>query len=171
MPPQERPGQGRDGFTLIELLIGIAVVALLAAIAVPTYLAFIQRARETLIITYLTELHKGQQAWRLETDAAGFTGDFDELEETGFIPDATNLRRVRSRPARRGGTRMTSSRVVQGYQFDLTATDNPSTDTYTYTVSGYPQNRRRSVRWFYLNQTGLVRADMGRAGPTSPPAS
>jgi prepilin-type N-terminal cleavage/methylation domain-containing protein len=166
---REMLGQGRCGFTLIELLIGIGVVAVLAIIAVPTYLGFVQRARETAVIHYLREVHKGQQEWRLETDAAGFTGDFDELEETGFIPDAKNFVRARRRTARRGTTRTTSSRLVQSYRLDLTAQDNPSTDIYTYTVSGYPENRSRRARWFYLDQTGVIRAGTGWAGPSAPP--
>ena len=163
------PDHPRAGFTLVELLIGIAVVALLAAIAVPTYLGFIQRARETAVIQFLREVHKGQQEWRLETDAPGYAGDFEELEETGFIPDATNFVRARRRAPRRGGSRTTSSRLVQNYRLDLTAVDNPSTDTYTYTITAYPQNRDRRLRWFYLDQTGVIRAATGRAGPSTPP--
>lgn len=37
----------RFGFTLIELMITVAVVALLAAIALPSYTAYVQRARRT----------------------------------------------------------------------------------------------------------------------------
>lgn len=165
------PGACRDGFTLIELLIALAIVTVLATIAVPMYLGFVQRARETTILFYLAEVHKGQQAWRLETDSPGYAGDFDELEETGFIPDSQNFVRVRRRAPRRGPTRTTSSRVVQNYRLDLKARDNPSSNTYTYTISAYPVNRSRGVRWFYLDQTGLIRAGTGSAGPFSPPAS
>ena len=69
---EESSGPGRNGLTLIELLIALVIVGILAAIAVPAYLGFVQRARETAIIYYLSEVHKGQQAWRLETDALGY---------------------------------------------------------------------------------------------------
>lgn len=161
----------RSGFTLVELLIGVAVVAILAAVGIPIYLGFVQRARETTILFYLAEFHKGQQAWRLETDSPGYAGDFDELEETGFIPDAQNFVRVRRRAPRRGPTRTTSSRLVQNYRLDLRATDDPASNTYTYTLSAYPVDRNRRVRWFYLDQTGLIRAGTGSAGRSSPPAS
>jgi len=168
---EESSGPGRNGLTLIELLIALVIVGILAAIAVPTYLGFVQRARETTIIYYLSEVHRGQQAWRLETDAVGYSGDFDELEETGFIPDAVNFQRARRRPPVRGASRTTSSRVVQNYQLDLTARDNPSTNAYTYTISAYPVNRSTRVRWFYLDQTGMIRAATGSAGPRSPAVS
>lgn len=165
------PDAGRGAFTLIELLITLAVVAILATVGIPMYLGFVQRARETTIIFYLAEVHKGQQAWRLETDSPGYAGDFDELEESGFIPDAQNFVRARRRAPRRGPTRTTSSRVVQNYRLDLTALDDPSTNTYTYTISAYPVDRNPKVRWFYLDQTGLIRAGTGSAGRFSPPAS
>jgi prepilin-type N-terminal cleavage/methylation domain-containing protein len=157
------------GFTLIELLIGVAIVAVLAAIGIPGYLGFVQRAREVTVIQYLREVHKGQQEWRLETDSAGYTGDFDELEETGFIPDAVNFVRVRLRPPRRGVTRETSSRLVQGYRLDLTARDTGSLDTSTYSVTAYPSDRNQKLRWFYIDQFGMIRGAVGWAGPGAPP--
>ena len=165
------PGESRQrvGFTLIELLIGMAIVSILAAAGIPVYMGFVQRAREASIIHYLREVHKGQLEWRLETDAAGFTGDFDELEETGFIPNTQNFVRARRRAARRGGTRERSSRLVQNYQLDLTCTENPSANTYTYSVKAYPQNQSQSVRWFYVDQAGTIRAGNGWSGPGAPP--
>ncbi len=168
------PGQCRGGFTLIELLIAVAVVGLLSAIAIPSYLNFVQRARETAVIQYLREVHKGQQEWRLETDSDGNSGDFDELEQTGFIPDAVNFTKVRRRTPRRGGsTTTTSSRVVQKYQLDLTSTDNPSDPSLnTYTIYASPQDGSTKVRWFYLDQTGVIRYRNGRRpSSTSPPAT
>jgi len=165
------PGHAQGGFTLIELLIALGVIALLAAIGLPTYLGFVQRARETALILYMSEVHKGQLAWRLETDSLGFSGDFDELEETGVIPDAKNSKRVRSRTPRRGPTRTTSSRVVQNYSLALTALDDPSTNSYTYSITASPQNGGKKARWFYLDQTGVIRTGIGKAGPQSAPAS
>lgn len=173
MRRREVPGQDRGGFTLIELLIAVAVVGLLAAIAIPSYLNFVQRARETAVIQYLREVHKGQQEWRLETDSPGYSGDFDELEATGFIPDAVNFTRVRRRSPRRGGTVTTSSRILQKYRLDLTSTENPSDPSLnTYTIYASPQDGNTKVRWFYLDQTGVIRYRTGRRpSSTSPPAT
>lgn len=165
------PGHDQGGMTLIELVIALGVVALLTAIGLPTYLDLVQRARETALINYLAEVHKGQQAWRLETDSLGFSGDFDELEETGMISDATNSKRVRRREPRRGPTRTTSSRMVQNYSLALTAQDDPSTSTYTYSITASPQDGSKKARWFYLDQTGVIRTGTGKAGPQSAPAS
>jgi prepilin peptidase dependent protein D len=156
-----------DGFTLIELLIAMAIVGIVAAIGIPTYLGFVQKARETALVYYLRAIHKGQQTWRAEADSLSYCGDFDELEETGYVPDARNFVAVRRRAARTGKVTTTSSRVVKDYQIDLTAVDNPGTNAYTYTVKAYPVSQSKKVRWFYLDQTGVVRAGIGAAGSGS----
>jgi len=158
------------GFTLIELLIGLAIVGLLAGIAIPTYLGFLRRARETAVVHYLRALSKGQELWRAETDSLGFCGDFNELEESGFVPDAVNFVAVRRRAAARTGrTVTTSSRVVKGYRIDLRDTEDPSGGSYTYYARAYPQDGSRKVRWFYVDQTGIIRGGVGAATASSPP--
>ena len=46
----------QTGFTLIELLIAVAIVALLAAIAVPQYNGYVEKARRTDATTALTRI-------------------------------------------------------------------------------------------------------------------
>ncbi|MFB3818117.1 MAG: type IV pilin protein [Candidatus Methylomirabilales bacterium] len=167
MPGPRRPA---GGFTLIELLVGVAIIGIVSAVAIVGYTRFIQQAREATVIQYLREIHKGELAWQLETDDPGFTGDFDELEETGLVPRADNSVRLRVRTARRTGRETeTSSRDYQTYRLSLSAVSTPSTNTYTYTVTARPVDGRRSVRWFYLDQTGIIRAGLGRANANSPP--
>ena len=46
----------QTGFTLIELMIAVAIVALLAAIAVPNYNSYVERARRADATTGLTKI-------------------------------------------------------------------------------------------------------------------
>jgi type IV pilus assembly protein PilA len=45
--------KGKKGFTLIELLIVIAIIGILAAIAIPTYLSYVNRAKDSEAMTNL----------------------------------------------------------------------------------------------------------------------
>ena len=52
------------GFTTIELLIGVAIVGILAAIAVPTFKSYVYRGRVTEAVTILNEIKTRQEAYR-----------------------------------------------------------------------------------------------------------
>ena len=52
------------GFTTIELLIGVAIVGILAAIAVPTFKSYVYRSRVTEAVTILNEIKTRQEAYR-----------------------------------------------------------------------------------------------------------
>jgi general secretion pathway protein G len=63
----------RRAWTLIELLIGVAIVGLLAAIAVPSYLGYTQKARTADTIAKFRGM---------ETRIESYRSEFGELPET-----------------------------------------------------------------------------------------
>ncbi len=110
------------------------------------------------------------------TEAAVWRNDIARLLGYGAArpggdshPYAKNFVRARHRSALRGSTKGTSSRLVQNYQLDLTCADNRSANTSTYSVQAYPLDRSQGVRWFYVDQTGTIRAGRGWSGPGAPP--
>jgi len=73
-------GQHRNnlsGFTLIELMIVVAVIAILAAIAVPGYQEFVRKARRADGKEALVRLQIEQEKWR--TNNATYTGTIGNL--------------------------------------------------------------------------------------------
>ncbi len=79
------------GFTLIELMIVVAVIAIIAAIAIPNLLAARLNANETAAISTLRTLVSTQYQFQctakadLNFDGAGEFGDFLELSGAGDV--------------------------------------------------------------------------------------
>ena len=55
--------KGKKGFTLIELLIVIAIIGILAAIAIPTYLSYVNRAKDSEAYTNLGAIYTDETAF------------------------------------------------------------------------------------------------------------
>lgn len=54
-----------EGFTLIELLIAVAIIAALAAIALPLYSGYIQTSREGVLVNNISTMEVFQEDYRL----------------------------------------------------------------------------------------------------------
>lgn len=71
---------GRDshtrmrGFTLIELMIVVAVIALLAAVALPAYFDSIRKSRRADAINMMSQVAQAQERWRANNPT--YSNDF-----------------------------------------------------------------------------------------------
>ena len=59
---------GRGGFTLLELIVVMAIIALLAGTGVPTYVAYIRKAKEQKALIEARQLRMAVTAMMLEND-------------------------------------------------------------------------------------------------------
>ena len=118
------------GFTLIELMIVVAIVAILAAVAVPNYQNYVLRSQRTVAINALLDL--GSRQARFYTTNNGYANNMAAL---GYAADPTILPRPGLGLYSLGVTTATAT------TFSLTATrmGNQRNDTcgnYTYTDLG-----------------------------------
>jgi type IV pilus assembly protein PilE len=66
--------KSEKGITLIELLVVIVIVGILAAIAIPVYTSYLQRARRADAKTALEQVRAVQEMWRAEKGCYANTG-------------------------------------------------------------------------------------------------
>ncbi len=76
-----------EGFSLVELMIVVAIMAILAAIAIPTYLSFQMKAREAEARTNLAAIKTCEESYKAENDAYVDCGA-TPVAVPGSTPDA-----------------------------------------------------------------------------------
>ena len=73
--------KNRGGFTLVEIMIVVAIIALLAAIAVPNFLRARKRSQATRIVEDLRNIDHAVEQYAMETGRVpGFNPTIDDLK-------------------------------------------------------------------------------------------
>ena len=82
--------QKRGGFTLVEIMIVVAIIALLAAIAVPGFLRARKRSQASRIINDLRLIDSAVDQYAIETNKK--SGDLVKVTDwTNYLKKGTNL--------------------------------------------------------------------------------
>jgi len=102
------------GFTIVELMIAVGIVAILAAIAVPSYIAYVQRSRVPAGLDALNAY-----AARME-QAYQDSGSYGAAGCTPTLPTATNF---------------TITCASGGNTYTATATGSGPMSGYVYTIN------------------------------------
>ncbi len=82
--------KGKKGFTLIELLIVIAIIGILAAIAIPTYLSYVNRAKDSEAKTNLGAIFTDEIAFNA-TRSFYISAGANSNTANGQVPVAKTL--------------------------------------------------------------------------------
>ncbi|PIQ83740.1 MAG: hypothetical protein COV75_05885 [Candidatus Omnitrophica bacterium CG11_big_fil_rev_8_21_14_0_20_63_9] len=149
------------GFTLVEIMIVVAIIALLAAIAIPNVLRGRTSANESAAIGNTRALLSGLEMFRSVNnaypgpDSAAFTAAMYTNATPDFGPP--NF--------------LASLAGVQGYNYTFTSTQagggactTAAFDCALYTLSTVPANwGNTGVRSFVTDETGVIRHCTGTA--------
>ena len=80
----------RSGFTLVEIMIVVAIIALLAAIAVPNFLRARKRSQATRVLEDLRDLDHALDQYAIDNGkTGGFIANFSDL--SAYIKTGTVL--------------------------------------------------------------------------------
>lgn len=139
--------QANRGFTLIELMITITVVAILAAIAIPAYKDYVQRARRSDAMASLQEIQLAQAKWRANNPSYSYLSSVWAEPSDGTCEDNPT-------PYDYSGDchYVLSVTAATAIGFTATAAPNPNTAT-----GADQQNDRCGT--YAINQDGPIKDD------------
>ena len=149
------------GFTLVEIMIVVAIIALLAAIAIPNVLRGRTTANEAAAIGNLRALLSSLEMARsvnqaypaLETWQATMYGA-DCLAATAPVPDFGPPSFCTADLNAGAGAPPVGSQI-QGYSYNYTGAAAPA---QTYTINANPVNLGQTgTRSFFVDQSGVIR--------------
>ncbi len=145
---------GRKGFTLVEIMIVVAIIALLAAIAIPNLLRARHNANEAAAQATLKTISTAMESYRAAQTPPAYPAAMSNLTAAGgaspaYVDDAVDT--------------ATTGSPRQGYNFTYTKISNDQ-----YVCDAVPATAGVSgTRSFAVNESGVVRADTAGAACTT----
>ena len=76
-------GKGDSGFTLVELMIVMTIIGILAAIAIPSYIRSIQKAKEAVLREDLHTMRTAIDSYTVDKEKA--PESLDDLVQAGYL--------------------------------------------------------------------------------------
>jgi prepilin-type N-terminal cleavage/methylation domain-containing protein len=134
----------RKGFTLVEIMIVVAIIALLAAIAIPNLLRARLNANEASAISAMQTISTGAQSYRTSNPVYPSILFSMSSAVPPYIDSVLG-----------GGTKQGYTYTFFGTTNSFTATARPS----VYQTTG--------VRGFFVDQSGVIRYTTADAAPVS----
>ncbi len=129
----------KKSFTLVEIMIVVAIITLLAAIAIPSFLRMRLNANESAAVAALHTIATAAQSYRSVN--ATYPANLADLGVNSDPSYIDTILGCSSQPC-----------TKQGYNFTLTGT------TYTFTATAVPVTfQRTGIRSFYIDESNIIR--------------
>jgi prepilin-type N-terminal cleavage/methylation domain-containing protein len=136
------------GFTLFELLVITAIIAAIAAIAIPNMIESRKAANESAAIGDMRTLFHAQELFKQRDASQAYAPTFAALAAAGLLDSSLG------------------SGSKSGYLFAILASD-----PWQWSAEASPMVPARSGdRYFWIDESGLIRAATGRAATVADPA-
>ena len=132
----------QSGFSLVELLVVVMVLAILAGIAIPSYLSTVQRAREAACIGYMKQWPQAQIQYYSQYSKFADTDEILVLDK--FI-----------------GVGLGAGYRHQGYDFQIEPLPGDPNMKSGWQGTGSPTAGGSNKRYFFTDNTGVIRWRMG----------
>src|SRR5271169_5956384 len=139
------------GFSLIELLIVVAIILIIAAIAVPSFLRSRMAANESAAVAALRTLNTAQISYSSAYPSVGFAGTMGALAGTSCNPPSSGGACLID-TALAGGTK-------SGYTFALSNVTGTPNSTYNFMATPVLWNYS-GIRYFCSYADAVVRTSM-----------
>jgi type IV pilus assembly protein PilA len=152
------------GFSLIELLIVVAVILIIAAIAIPSFLRSKMRANEASAVSSLRTITTAEVVYST-TYNIGYSTSLNALGGTGAVIDQSNAGLIDS---------VLSAGSKSGYTFTYVALSSDANgNILTYSANADPVlPGTTGDTHFYVDQTSLIRSNQtATAGPNDTPVN
>jgi type IV pilus assembly protein PilA len=151
------------GFSLIELLIVVAIILIIAAIAIPSFLNSRMSANESSAVAAVRTISTAETAYATSYAAIGYSAALTDLGDGG----SSNCVAISTRACLLDS--ILASGIKSGYSF--TYANDGNTPSIAYTVNADPSFRGASGRRsFFSNEPGVIRFNNAAAATlTDPP--
>jgi prepilin-type N-terminal cleavage/methylation domain-containing protein len=146
------------GFSLVELLIVVAIILVIAAIAVPSFIRSRMAANEASAVGSLRNISTAEVTYSSTYPGVGFAPDLNTLGPGGTAGGTANSANAQMLDSVLGCAAGvgTASCLKSGYNFNITA--GAGVPLGSYSVNANPVTLGQTgLRYFYSDGSGLIR--------------